>query len=126
MGIAHRSAPLFRGVTIAGFTLAGQMALGLGSARAGEPVPEPEVFNHAPADPAPAVLRADDIEFGLSALALMKRHRSEQRRVPRMLPLVAARTQHGQLWLGLARARGGVQPSGNVRVELWWTIPIGR
>jgi hypothetical protein len=126
LGIAHRRLRLFRSVMIAGFTVASQMALGLGSASASEAVPEPEVFSGATVDPAPAMLRTDDIEFGLGALALMKRERSEQRRVPKMLPLVAARTAHGQLWLGLARGRSPAQPSGDVRLELWWTVPIGR
>jgi hypothetical protein len=132
MGIAHRSPRLLRGVTIAGFTVASQMSLGLGlgSANADETTPNftasNSAYDGAMTGPTAAGSRMAGIEVGLGALALMKRERSEQRRVPKMLPLLATRTEHGQVWFGLARDRREGRRSTDVRLDLCWTIPIGR
>ena len=127
MGIARRSPQLFSSATIAGISVASQMALGLGAANASEVAPELGVADGASngAIVSPPPLRSAGFEVGLDALALMKRERSEQRRVPKMLPLLAAHTEHGQVWVGLARNRGESQRPGELRLELCWMIAIG-
>ncbi len=120
MGIARRSG------TIAGFAIACQLVLGVAAARAGEAGIEAETsLNGGPGSPA-AEWRLTGIEVGLGALAMMRRERSEQRRVPRMLPLLATRTERGHVWIGLARNRAESRAPGEVRLELAWMIPIGR
>lgn len=64
--------------------------------------------------------------MGLDALVLMQRLRREQHGVPKMLPLLATQTQHGQLWLGLARERSPLGGTAQVRLQLAWQIPLGR
>jgi hypothetical protein len=126
LAITRSISRLFRTVTIVGLGAAVSMAIGVGYANAGETLTDVETASGATLDEAPAALRIDGIEFGLGALAQMKRERSEHRRVPRMLPLLAtSRTVNGQVWFGLARSRG-VSPSSSLRLELCWTIPIGR
>jgi hypothetical protein len=63
---------------------------------------------------------------GLSALALMQSERREHRGVPRMLPLMAAQTQHGRLWVGLTPERKEVQGSREWRLMACWLIPLGQ
>lgn len=79
-------------------------------------------------EPGPAIVAEADpaTVLGLDALELMRRERREQRGAPRMLPLLATRTEHGRLWLGLTR--GGNNASGDraVRLEAVWLIPLGR
>ena len=125
MGIAHRSSRLFRSVTIAGLTAVSQISLGLGAASASEAL-EPEAFTSATSTATPAALRSTGMVVGLGALALMQRERSEHRGVPKMLPLLATPTEHGQLWVGLARGRGEAPQSKGVQLQLWWLTPLGR
>lgn len=81
-------------------------------------------------DPGPAVDADAAIDtgtvLGLDALELMRRERRELRGAPRMLPLLATRTEHGRFWLGLSR--GGSDAGGEraLRLELVWLIPLGR
>lgn len=127
MAIAHTISPLFRSVMVAGLAVAGATAFGLGAAHAEEAAGEFETAGGATLDGPPVAIRIDGVEFGLSALAQMKRERGENRRVPRMLPLLAtSRTANGQLWVGRARGRGGAPSSNSLRLDVCWTIPIGR
>lgn len=66
------------------------------------------------------------VAMGLDALLLMQRLRREQRGVPKMLPLLATRTEHGQLWLGLSRERSARDGTTQVHLQLAWQIPLGR
>ncbi len=109
MGNAHRRSAWFHAAAFAGMAVAGPLGLGfgLGSASASEGAPD---FAAPATDPIESTSSAppdlDGIEFGLDAWTMMKQHRREFRRVPRMLPLLATqRTANGQLWFGLTRAR---------------------
>jgi len=105
--------------------LAGQLALGGGAADATE-VEQESLADEDSTTLPPALFHVSDFEFGLGALALLRRERREFRRVPRMLPLVAARTQNGQLWLGLARNRDASAQDGKFKLQLSWTIEFGQ
>ena len=74
MGIARRSPQLFSSATIAGISVASQMALGLGAANASEGAPELGVAggasNGAAASPPP--LRSAGIEIGSSKMLLLR------------------------------------------------------
>ena len=76
--------------------------------------------------PDTAPIRQASWVVGLSALALMQSERREHRGVPRMLPLMAAQTQHGRLWLGLAPERKEAQGSREWRLVACWLIPLGQ
>jgi hypothetical protein len=114
---------LLRSVTIAGLAVVNQLSLGLGAANASEAA---ESETSSGTTPAPAELRSTGMVVGLGALALMQRERSEYRRVPKMLPLLATPTQHGQLWVGLARERGEAQQAHGVRLQMCWLMPLGQ
>lgn len=64
--------------------------------------------------------------LGLDAFELMRRERREQRGAPRMLPLLATRTEHGRFWLGLTRGGSNAAGERAVRLEAVWLIPLGR
>lgn len=81
---------------------------------------------------APATVQADETPIrpaswvvGWSALALMHSERREQRGVPKLLPLMAARTQHGRLWIGLARERSESRASNGLQLQVCWMVPLG-
>lgn len=71
---------------------------------------------HAP--PATAV--------GLDALRLLQAERRADRNPPRILPLLTTRSREGRVWLGLSRDRREGDESRGVKLELVWTVPIGR
>lgn len=125
MGISHRSSRLLRQFAVAGFAAASPLWVGLAAAHAGE-AEDLEAIAGPVNGRSAAAIRSTGMVVGLDALALMQQHRSEQRGVPRMLPLLATNTEQGHLWFGLARERGEAQTASAVRLELRWLIPLGR
>jgi hypothetical protein len=72
-----------------------------------------------------APIRPASWVLGWSALALMHNERREQRGVPKLLPLMAAQTPHGRLWVGLARERGESRTANGLQIQVCWLVPLG-
>lgn len=114
-----------RCLTLAGRALLSLLLFGWGAARAQEAAEDASPGDSAPS-PVPAPVSLQGVAIGLDAFALMQRLRREHHGVPKMLPLLATRTEHGQLWLGLARDRSAAVGGTRVRLEVAWQIPLGR
>lgn len=114
-----------RCLTLAGRALLSLLVTGSGAARAQE---ASDVGASGDSHPSPVLAAASQqgLAMGLEAFALMQRLRREQRGVPKMLPLLATRTEHGQLWLGLTRGRSAADGAARLRLEIVWQIPTGQ
>jgi hypothetical protein len=125
MGSTSRRPRSIRSLALMGWAFVSQLALGSGAASADE-VQRSEETARVAAQPAAAPARRPDVVAGLSAVALMHQERRQHHSLPRMLPLLAARAERGQLWLGLANGRSAAAGAANVRLELCWVVPIGQ
>lgn len=125
MDTADRSPRPSRCLWLAARALLGLVLAAAGAARAQE-ASDDAVPASGTAEPRTVPVSLRGVAMGLDALVLMQRLRREQRGVPKMLPLLATHTEHGQLWLGLSRERSPLEGTVQLRLQLAWQIPLGR